>query len=69
MQYYYKKYKAQFKDKESFVPLDQKIVLKFAKQILDVLKYIHQMNIAHRDIKPDNILLDKDNNIKIADFG
>jgi len=66
---YYKKYKAQFKDKESFVPLDQKIVLKFAKQILSALKYIHQMNIAHRDIKPDNILLDKDNNIKIADFG
>ena len=69
LQDYYKKYIAQFKDKESFVPLDQKIVLKFAKQILDALKYIHQMNIAHRDIKPDNILLDKDNNIKIADFG
>ena len=69
LQDYYKKYKAQFKDKESFVPLDQKIVLKFAKQILYALKYIHQMNIAHRDIKPDNILLDKDNNIKIADFG
>ena len=69
LQDYYKKYIAQFKDKESFVPLDQKIVLKFAKQILDALKYIHQMNIAHRDIKPDNILLDKDYNIKIADFG
>jgi len=69
LQDYYKKYKAQFKDRESFIPLDQKIVLKFAKQILSALKYIHQMNIAHRDIKPDNILLDKDNNIKIADFG
>jgi len=69
LQDYYNKYKKQFKDKESFVPLDQKIVIKFAKQILDALKYIHQRNIAHRDIKPDNILLDKDNNIKIADFG
>jgi len=37
--------------------------------MLNSLKYVHDAGYAHRDIKPDNILLDKDFNIKIADFG
>ena len=31
--------------------------------------YCHRFNICHRDLKPENLLLDKDRNIKIADFG
>ena len=39
------------------------------KQIIEAIKYIHSQGIAHRDIKPDNILIDLNNTIKICDFG
>ena len=52
-----------------FKPLDEKIVIKFFKQLLSGIKYLHSKSIIHRDIKPDNILLDENNNVKISDFG
>ena len=39
------------------------------KQLIETLKYIHSKNIVHRDIKPHNILLTLNNEIKICDFG
>ena len=53
---YILKYKTNCKAKGVFVPLDQEIVIKFMEQILSALKYLHGKKIAHRDIKPDNIL-------------
>jgi serine/threonine protein kinase len=42
----------------------------FSKQILNGLKYLHELNIIHRDIKPSNILYDVEKKIyKIIDFG
>ena len=39
------------------------------KQLIEGLEHIHQRNIVHRDIKLDNILLDREGMIKIGDFG
>ena len=39
------------------------------KQILEALQYWHKLNILHRDIKLDNIILDSEGVIKVGDFG
>ena len=41
----------------------------FFKQMMEALKHCHDQGIAHRDLKPENIMLDKNFNVKIADFG
>ena len=38
-------------------------------QIADAVRYMHDMDVTHRDLKLENLLLDYDRNIKICDFG
>ena len=43
--------------------------IEIGRQIILALCFCHSQNIAHHDIKPENILLDSYNRIKLADFG
>jgi len=47
---------------------EEQALFYFTEICLSML-YLHQMGIMYRDIKPENILIDLDGHIKIADFG
>ena len=48
---------------------DDQALFKYTKEVLLAIKACHDRNIAHRDIKPGNFLLDQYNRVKVGDFG
>lgn len=50
-------------------PIEEKDAIVYAAQVCSALSAAHKKGIIHRDIKPHNIMLDKNNNIKLMDFG
>ena len=56
-------------DKVSRLKYDEELLLFWVFQISLGLHYLHEKNIVHRDIKPDNIICDEKGILKILDFG
>ncbi|WP_242072348.1 bifunctional serine/threonine-protein kinase/formylglycine-generating enzyme family protein [Microcoleus sp. FACHB-68] len=49
--------------------LSETYAIKLLQDILEILAYVHQNNIIHRDIKPQNIMRRKDGKLMLIDFG
>ncbi|HEU5368420.1 MAG TPA: serine/threonine-protein kinase, partial [Ktedonobacterales bacterium] len=51
------------------IPLPVGIVVRYAQQVAEALDYAHQQKIIHRNVKPENLLVGKKNEILLSDFG
>jgi serine/threonine protein kinase len=49
--------------------LDKRIIRSFMQQLLLGIAYCHENHVLHRDLKPQNLLINKKGELKLADFG
>ena len=54
---------------QKYAPLAPTKCVDIMKQLTSAIAHAHQNQIIHRDIKPQNILMDESGNVKITDFG
>jgi serine/threonine-protein kinase len=50
-------------------PIDPARAIAITKQILVASRFAHRRNVIHRDLKPHNVILDDEENVKVTDFG
>ena len=50
-------------------PMPLSEIQRIFQQVAEALDYAHRQNVIHRDIKPDNILLDREGHVLLSDFG
>jgi len=56
-------------EKEGLPGLPMQRVVRYAREMLHALRYLHHAGVLHRDLSPDNVLLTHDDHCKLADFG
>lgn len=54
---------------QQYAPIPPRDAIYILKQIASALQHAHVQGIVHRDVKPQNILIDNQDNIKVTDFG
>lgn len=54
---------------QNFKTIPEDIISYILREIIQGLNFIHSQNQAHRDLKSDNILVNKNGEVKVADFG
>jgi len=53
----------------SMRPMPEQDALKIISRVCEALQYMHEHEVVHRDLKPDNIMICNDGSIRIMDFG
>ncbi|PON40168.1 Calcium/calmodulin-dependent/calcium-dependent protein kinase [Parasponia andersonii] len=49
--------------------LKESAARRYFQQLVSALRFCHQNGVAHRDVKPQNLLLDRNGSLKVSDFG